>query len=28
VEQGSQIEVIAENKELSDAGGIGAFLRF
>ena len=28
VEQGSQIEVIAENKELLDAGGIGAFLRF
>jgi len=28
VEQGAMIEVIAENKELSDAGGIGAFLRF
>ncbi|MBA3061173.1 MAG: hypothetical protein FP832_05950 [Nitrospirae bacterium] len=28
VEQGSLIEVIADNKELLDAGGIGAFLRF
>lgn len=28
VEQGSLTEVIAENKELLDAGGIGAFLRF
>ncbi|MCX5717478.1 MAG: Vms1/Ankzf1 family peptidyl-tRNA hydrolase [Nitrospirae bacterium] len=28
VEQGSLTEVIADNKELLDAGGIGAFLRF
>ena len=28
VEQGLLTEVIADNKELLDAGGIGAFLRF
>jgi len=28
VEKGAIIEVMADNKELSDAGGIGAFLRF
>lgn len=28
VEQGSIIEVVAENRKLSESGGIGAFLRF
>ncbi|MBI4683773.1 MAG: hypothetical protein HY755_01060 [Nitrospirae bacterium] len=28
VESGAVIEVVAKNKDLSDAGGIGAFLRF
>lgn len=28
VEQGAIVEVVAENRKLSDSGGIGAFLRF
>ena len=28
VEQGAEVEAVAQNKHLSDAGGIGAFLRF
>lgn len=28
IQQGALIEVVGENKDLSDAGGIGAFLRF
>jgi len=28
VEKGAMVKVVTENKELSDAGGIGAFLRF
>lgn len=28
VEQGAAVELVAENRKLSDSGGIGAFLRF